>query len=78
MKQRTKPLLLTLLALGCLNSCATQNSPLQTAIAQRIQNSMVLGPAAGLVAGGAAAVKSPFEEFFGRPLASTAAQGGAQ
>lgn len=62
---------LTLLAvLSVLPSCATQNSPMQQAIAQRVQQSALLGPAAGLVSGASAVVSSPFQDFFSAPLAT--------
>lgn len=64
-------LVAVLLAGALQTSCATQNSPIQQAIAERIKASSVLAPAMGMAeaAGGRVISTSPaFEQFFSAPL----------
>lgn len=62
-----------LLAACMLSSCATQNSPIQQAIADRIRGALVV-PESGLVGGigaralGGAVPTTPFQAFFAAPL----------
>ncbi|WP_009964056.1 hypothetical protein [Verrucomicrobium spinosum] len=66
-----------LLASCLLSSCATQNSPIQQAIADRIRGALVV-PESGLVGGigaralGGAVPTTPFQAFFAAPLQSGA------